>query len=89
MAAATIIAVTRSRRRDGAGSITSSRPSERSVPSTAATCPCGSERVISSAPGPAAAGGTPFSTCARASTCHPGQRLRLARVRFLTLPASR
>ena len=36
---ATSIAHTRSRRRDGAGSISCSMPSARAVPSTAATCP--------------------------------------------------
>ena len=46
---ATSIAVTRSRRRDGVGSISSSMPSARAVPNTAATCPCGRLRVISNA----------------------------------------
>ena len=87
---ATAIAVTRSRCRDGAGSISSSRPSARAVPSTAATCPCGRLRAISNVPSAAAAGaGWPFSTRARASTLASGQDDRLARVRFLTLPASR
>ena len=86
---ATAIAVTRSRCRDGAGSISSSRPRARSEPSTAATCPCGRLRVISNAPSRAAAGGWPFSTRDRASTLAPGQADRLARVRFFTFPASR
>src|SRR5271165_3523121 len=46
---ATSIAVTRSRRRERAGSISSSTPSRRAVPSTAATCPCGRLRVIAKA----------------------------------------
>ena len=87
---ATAIAVTRSRCRDGTGSISSSSPSARAVPSTAATCPCGRLRAISNVPSAAAAGaGWPFSTRARASTLASGQDDRLARVRFFTLPASR
>ena len=90
MTCATAIAVTRSRCRDGTGSMSSSRPSWRAVPRTAATWPCGRLRVISNAPSrPAAGGGWPFSTRASASTLASGQDDRLARVRFLTLPASR
>jgi hypothetical protein len=85
---ATAIAVTRSRCRDGTGSISSSRPSWRAVPRTAATWPCGRLRVISNAPSRGAAGGGwPFSTRASASTLASGQADRLASVRFLTLPA--
>ena len=42
-------AVTRSRRREGVASISSSMPSRRAVPSTAATCPWGRLRVMSNA----------------------------------------
>ena len=87
---AAAIAVTRSRCRDGTGSMSSSRPSWRAAPRTAATWPCGRLRVISNAPSrPAAGGGWPFSTRVSASTLASGQADRLARVRFLTLPASR
>ena len=41
---ATIIAMTRSRQRLPAGPSKRSRPMSRSVPSTAATCPCGNAR---------------------------------------------
>ena len=86
--AAVIIAVTRSRCRDGAGSISPSSPSSRTVPSTAATCPCGRLRLISNAPS-SPAGGRPFSARDSASTLASGQDDKLARVRFLTLPPSR
>ena len=43
------IAHTRSRLREGAGSISSAMPSFSAVPNTAATCPCGRLRVISNA----------------------------------------
>jgi hypothetical protein len=86
--AAVIMAVTRSRRREGTGSITCSRPSERMEPSTAATCPCGRLRVISNMPS-SPAGGSPFSARDSASTLASGQDDRLARVRFFTLPPSR
>jgi len=89
MTAAVIIAVTRSRCRPGTGLISSSIPSERIVPSTAATCPCGRLRLISNAPRSPAAGAWPFSAAASASTLASGQDDRLARVRFLTLPPSR
>jgi hypothetical protein len=41
---ATIIAMTRSRQRFPTGPSRRSRPMSRSVPSTAATCPCGNAR---------------------------------------------
>ena len=86
---ATSMAHTRSRRRDGAGSISSSMPSARAVPSTAATCPCGRLRVISNASAKSHFGGSPLSVRASASTLCSGQCDRLARVRFFTLPPSR
>ena len=86
---ATSIAVTRSRRRDGAGSISSSIPRRRAVPSTAATCPCGRLRVISNASERSRAGGSPFRARVSVSTLCSGQRDRLARVRVFTLPSSR
>ena len=57
---ATAIAVTRSRCRDGAGSISSSSLSARTVPSTAATCPCGRLRAISKVPSAASGASWPF-----------------------------
>ena len=86
---ATSIAHTRSRRRDGSGSISRSMPSARAVPSTAATCPCGRLRVISNASPKSSFGGNPLSVRASASTLCSGQCDRLARVRFFTLPPSR
>ena len=83
------IAVTRSRRREGAGSISSSMPSRCAVPNTAATCPCGRLRVISKAWASSSFGGRPLSNHANASTLSSGQRVRLASVRFFTLPPSR
>ena len=83
---AATIAATRSRARDLAGSISSSRPSSRIVPGTAATCPCGRLREISNAPS-SPAGGSPFSARDSASTVASGQAGRLASVRFLTLAA--
>ena len=41
------MASTKSRLRDGVGSISSGMPSRCALPSTAATCPCGRLRVIS------------------------------------------
>ena len=86
---ATSIAVTRSRLREGSASISSSMPSRRAVPSTAATCPCGRLRVISNASDRSTAGGRPFSARLRVSTLCSGQCDRLARVRVFTLPSSR
>ena len=86
---ATSMAVTRSRRREGTGSISSSSPSRSAVPSTAATCPCGRLRVISNASASSTAAAGPLSARASASTLCSGQRDRLARVRFFTLPPSR
>jgi hypothetical protein len=48
-ARATIMATARSRCRDGCGASRLSRPNRLSVPSTAATCPCGRLRSISCA----------------------------------------
>ena len=83
---ATSIAVTRSRVREGVASMSSSTPSRRAVPSTAATCPCGRLRVISNACDKSSFGGSPLSVCASASTLGSGQCDRLARVRFFTFP---
>src|SRR5258705_4768809 len=83
------IAVTRSRQRDGAGSISSSMPSRRALPSTAATCPCGRLRVISNASDRLIAGGGPLTAPCSLSTFGSGARDRLARVRVFTLPPSR
>ena len=83
------IAVTRSRRRQGAASISSSMPSRRAVPSTAATCPWGRLRVISNAPDRSRAAGRPLSARCRLATLCSGQRDRLASVRVFTLPSSR
>ena len=81
------MASTRSRLRDGAGSISSSIPSRRAVPSTAATCPCGRLLLISNASASSTCAGRPLSTRASASTLSSGQRDRLARVRFFTCAA--
>ena len=86
---ATSIAVTRSRHREGAGSISSSTPSRRAVPSTAVTCPCGRLRVISNASERSSVAGKPLSARRSFSTLCSGQRDRLASVRVLTLPPSR
>ena len=83
------IADTRSRLREGVASMSSGRPSRCEVPSTAATCPCGRLRVISNASDRSRAGGSPLSARDSASTLCSGQRDRLARVRFFTLPPSR
>ena len=83
------MAVTRSRRRERTGSMSSSIPSRRAVPSTAATCPCGRLRVISNASASSTRGDSPLRTRASASTLGSGQRDRSARVRFFTLPPSR
>src|ERR1700681_1860394 len=61
---ATNIASTRSRRRDGAGSISSGRPSRAAVPSTAATCPCGTPRGISNASARSSRGGKALAALA-------------------------
>src|SRR6202022_4669952 len=60
----------------------------RAVPSAASTWPCGSARTISTA---AAAGSSlsPRNTARSCSMRSAGQRDRLARVRFLVLPAWR
>ena len=87
--AATTMAHTRSRRRDGAGSISSASPHRWAVPNTAATCPCGRLRVISNASARSTFGGRPFSPRTSASTLCSGHCDRLARVRFFTLPPSR
>ena len=86
---ATSIAVTRSRRRDGVGSMSASRPSRAALPSTAATCPWGRLRVISKASERSRAAGRPLSARCSLSTLCSGQRDKLARVRVLTLPSSR
>jgi hypothetical protein len=65
-----------------------SRPIRRSVPSTAATWPCGSDRSIRQ-PSVGARNGSPRSTRLSASTLASGQCVRLASVRLLTLPPSR
>ena len=89
MTRAVIMAVTRFRIRDGFGSISSSRPRERSVPSTAATCPWGRLRMISNPPSRPTVGGSPFSTRLIPSTCSGGRLVMLPKVRFLTFPPSR
>ena len=83
------MAHTRSRWREGAGSISSAMPSFSAVPNTAATCPCGRLRVISNASARSDAVGTPLSAHCSLSTLCSGQRDRLASVRVLTLPCSR
>jgi hypothetical protein len=88
MTAATTMAVTRSRCREGTGPVSSSSPSDPIVPSTAATCPCGRLREISNAPS-SPAGGSPFSARSSACTVASGHDDRFARVRFFTLPPSR
>ncbi len=45
----TIIATTRSRSRDRCDARSVSNPSLRSIPNTASTCPCGSDRVMRNA----------------------------------------
>ena len=87
--AAISMAITRSRRRDGVGSISSASPSRCAVASTAATCPCGRLRVISNASANSSFGGSPLSARANVSTLCSGQCDRLASVRFFTLPPSR
>jgi hypothetical protein len=72
MTCALIIAAARSRCRGGTGSISSSSPSWRAVPSTTATCPRGRLRVIPNVPSAAAAAaGWPFE--------HPCQDIDLRR----------
>jgi hypothetical protein len=83
------MAHTKSRLRDGVGSISSGMPSRAALPSTAATCPCGRLRVISNAWVRSRCGDCPLSTRRRSSTFSSGQPDRLARVRFFTLPPSR
>ena len=84
------MAHTRSRLREGVGSISSAMPSFSAVPATAATCPCGRLRVISKASDRSqSAGGKPLSARSSLSSLCSGQRDRLARVRVLTLPFSR
>ena len=86
---AAIIASTRARSGDGSGSISRSRRSWRTVPSTAATWPCGSERTTSKAVSRRGTAVPPLSRTRSPSTRAGGHLERLARVRFLTLPASR
>ena len=88
----TIIATTRARTGVGLGASSRSSASRCTLPSTAATWPCGQLRTISSpAPSRRAAGGSarPRRTCRKASIRSLDQSLRFARVRFLTLPPSR
>ena len=87
MRAATI-ASTRSRCGDCAGSMSRSRRSVRSVPSTAATWPWGRERTMSKASSRPTSGSS-LSSRRRESIFPLGHLERLARVRFLTLPFSR
>ena len=85
----TTIATTKSRQRLPAGPRIRSRPIRLSVPSTAATWPCGSARRMVNAPGPAGTAVPPLSKVLNPSTKSFGQPLRLQSVRFLTLPPSR
>ena len=59
----------------------------RSMPSTAATWPCGSARLMVKASWPGGMTVPPLSRVRRPSTSSGGQSVRLSSVRFLTLPA--
>ncbi len=88
----TSIATTRARAVEGARAINRSSSNRRTLPSTAATCPCGQLRTISSAVvarGAAGAPTRPRRTSRKASTRSRDQPLRFASVRFLTWPCSR
>ena len=71
-----------------AGPSRAGRPSVRAMACTAATCPCGSDRVMVTA----SAAGTscwPFSPASIRSMTWSGSADRLATVSFLTVPPSR
>ena len=87
--AAASMAHTKSRLRDGAGSISVAMPNFSAVPTTAATCPCGRLRVMSNAPARSPVAGRPLSARCSLSTLCSGQRDRLASVRVFTWPFSR
>ena len=87
---ATIIATTRLRSSDGAGAMSVSSLSLRSVPSTAATCPWGRERSISKLSWNRSTAVPPRNRMRSPSTMFLGTSLRLAIVRLRTfLPRGR
>src|SRR5262249_56583178 len=63
-------------------------PSLDAIAQAAATCPCGTDRVIVTA-SDAGTSGAPFSPASIRSTTWAGSDDRLATVSFLTLPPSR
>jgi len=71
-----------------AGPSSAGRPSFTAIACTAATCPCGSDRVIVTAC-PAGTSAVPFSAASIASTVRPGSPDRFASVSCLTVPPSR
>ena len=80
-------AIARSRCRPG-GPSRAGRPSVRAMACTAATCPCGTDRVIVTA-SPAGTSCWPFSPASIRSITWPGSADRLPTVSFLTVPPSR
>ena len=71
-----------------AGPSSAGNPSVRAIAATAATCPCGSERVIVTAP-PTGTSRAPFRVASIASTASGGSIDRFATVSLRTVPPSR
>ena len=78
------MAATSWRSRPGLRESRASRPSWRSVPHTAPTWPCGSERTFSKDSAKFSTAVPPLSRVRSPSTRGSGQELRLARVRLMT-----